>query len=127
MNKNILLIDDDPDDHEIFNYALEMAFPDVNCEHAFDCLDAVERIKKGIYPHPDSIFVDVNMPAMEFPKCLFSINEALGASSAEIIILTGFQLSDLPSYDALGILKVISKPSSVEMLAEKLRETMVIQ
>ena len=127
MNNSILLIDDDPDDHEIFNYALEMAFPDAICEHSFNCQDAAEKIRNGSCPPPANIFLDVNMPAMELPKCLFSINEALGTSSTEIIILTGFRMSDLPNYDSFGILKVISKPSTVEMLAEKLREAMVLK
>lgn len=127
MNNCILLIDDDPEDHEIFNFALELAFPDAVCEHSFNCPDAVEKIRMGTTPAPGNIFLDVNMPRMELPKCLFSINEALGSRSAEIIILTGFRIVDLPNSNGIGAMKVISKPSTVEMLAEKIRESVVIK
>lgn len=124
MNNSILLIDDDPEDHEIFEFALEMAIPDAVCEHSFNCQDAVDKIKKGSCPMPGNIFLDVNMPKMELPKCLFSIHEALGDCAAEIIILTGFNVSDVP---ANTVMKVISKPNSVELLAQRILETVVIR
>ena len=124
MNNSILLIDDDPEDHEIFEFALEMAIPDAVCEHSFNCQDAVDKIKKGNCPMPGNIFLDVNMPQMELPKCLFSIHEALGDRAAEIIILTGFRIADLPEQSAM---KVISKPNTVELLAQRILEMVVIR
>lgn len=124
MNNSILLIDDDPEDHEIFEFALEMAIPDAVCEHSFNCQDAVDKIKKGNCPMPGNIFLDVNMPQMELPKCLFSIHEALGDRAAEIIILTGFRIADLPDHSDM---KVISKPNTVELLAQRILEMVVIK
>jgi len=124
MNNNILLIDDDPDDHEIFDFALEIAYPTATCEHSYNCQDAVEKIKRRHSPLPENIFLDVNMPMMELPKCLFAIHEALGVNHADIVILTGFAAPDLPNYNAFGVVKVISKPSTVELLAEKIQDVM---
>ena len=73
---------------------------------------------------PGNIFLDVNMPQMELPKCLFSIHEALGDRAAEIIILTGFRIADLPEQSAM---KVISKPNTVELLAQRILEMVVIR
>lgn len=122
MNNNILLIDDDPDDHEIFDFALEIAYPAATCEHSYNCQDAVEKIRQRLSPLPENIFLDMNMPMMELPKCLFAINEALGANHADIVILTGFATADLPNFNAFGVVKVISKPSTIELLAEEIQD-----
>ncbi|MCF0062876.1 response regulator [Dyadobacter chenwenxiniae] len=122
MNNNILLIDDDPDDHEIFEFALELAYPTATCEHSYNCQDAVEKIRKRSSPLPGNIFLDFNMPMMELPKCLFAINEALGVDHADIVILTGFRTDDLPDFNSFGVVKVISKPSTIELLAEEIQD-----
>lgn len=124
MNNSILLIDDDPDDHDIFEFALEMAYPKATCEHSFNCQDAVNKIKDRLFPLPDNIFLDFNMPKMELPKCLFAINEALGVDRVDIIILTGLKVSDLPNYQSFGVMKVISKPSTIELLAGEIKDVM---
>ncbi|SKB81960.1 response regulator [Dyadobacter psychrophilus] len=122
MNNNILLIDDDPDDHEIFEFALGLAYPTATCEHSYNCQDAAEKIKKRLFPLPENIFLDFNMPMMELPKCLFAIHEALGVDHADIVILTGFAKADLPNFNAFGVVKVISKPSTIELLAEEIQD-----
>ncbi|MCF2489444.1 response regulator [Dyadobacter sp. CY347] len=124
MNNSILLIDDDPDDHEIFEFALGMVFPKATCEHSFNCQDAVEKIKERLSPLPDNIFLDFNMPKMELPKCLFAINEALGVNHVDIVILTGLKAADLPNFKSFGVMKVISKPSTIELLAEEIQDVM---
>ena len=123
MEQKILLIDDDPEEHEIFQFALDLALPETGCEHAFNCQDAVDKIRNGGTPSLGHIFLDMNMPCMELPKCIFSIKEALGNQSAEIIILTGYRMPDMAGMDELGITNVITKPGSVDMLADKIRQS----
>jgi len=72
---SILLIDDDPDDQEIFSFALQEANAHAVCTFANDGLQALEKFQSDDDFTPQLIFVDVNMPRMNGAECLAEIKK----------------------------------------------------
>ena len=57
----ILLVDDDSDDREIFIYVIKSIHPSSIIESAGDGIEALDTLRNEEY-HPDLIFLDLNMP-----------------------------------------------------------------
>jgi CheY-like chemotaxis protein len=61
---NILYIDDDAEDREIFREAVQSIDPDIVFNVAQDGLEGLKTIRESSIV-PDFIFLDVNMPRMD--------------------------------------------------------------
>lgn len=72
MIKNILLIDDDEDDHLIFKEALAYVDNTVNFSCVFSGYEGVKLLETFT---PDYVFLDVNMPALNGLDCLDMIKK----------------------------------------------------
>src|SRR5882757_6605077 len=70
----ILLIDDDLDDREIFSWVMKSIYPSSKIDSASDCLEALDKLKDHQY-NPDLIFLDLNMPRMHGLDCLRQIRQ----------------------------------------------------
>lgn len=82
--KNVLLIDDDTDDQEIFIEAAAEISPNINCTLYSDAEAALQHLAENIIL-PDAIFLDLNMPRMDGIEFL----ERLGRS---------FKFKDIPIF-----------------------------
>lgn len=75
MNKmNLLLIDDDEDDRELFEYALRSVTPVVEFSFATCGRSAINKLKEATTV-PDVIFLDMNMPGMDGCECLAAMRQ----------------------------------------------------
>ena len=83
-----LIIDDDPDDHEIFQLAIQHTCLQVNCIYTFDCFDAMRSLEKVDISVPDFLFIDWNLNAMNGPECLFHLNQ-LPLAKSHVIFYSG--------------------------------------
>src|SRR6516225_246137 len=72
LQKTILLVDDDEDEHDIFLAALKAFGNGFNFISARNCEDALDILKNVI---PDVIFIDVNMPRINGMTCLQEIKK----------------------------------------------------
>lgn len=63
MVKVLFLVDDDPDDRDIFKEAVAQCRPDTEVAFADNGVDAINLLSKA-QSHPDVIFLDYNMPKM---------------------------------------------------------------
>jgi CheY-like chemotaxis protein len=66
-------IDDDPDDHEVFEYVCK-DIENVECIFANDGIQAIEKLKDPDFT-PGLIFIDLNMPRMNGIECLVEIKK----------------------------------------------------
>lgn len=120
--KTIVLIDDDLDDHEIFNIAMEEADPSALCFYFASAKEALEKIP-ALSPRPDYIFLDLNMPGISGIQFLESIKKQSEVSDIPVIV---YSTSILPQHrqqiTTLGAFDYFTKPSSHNELIRILRK-----
>src|SRR5689334_2386508 len=81
----ILLIDDDSDDQEIFTWVIKSIDPLLVVDSATDGVAALEKLKDEHY-HPHLIFLDLNMPRMHGLDCLKHIREISRLNECPVIV-----------------------------------------
>src|SRR5215212_8092715 len=122
--RNILLIDDDEDDSEIFQAAVEKLDQPINCivlKNAGEALDLL----RGNELNPDLIFLDLNMPGMNGQQFLLEIKRTEDLKHIPIIILsTSSHSSTIEITKDLGALDFFSKPDKFEDLIGILRSVL---
>jgi CheY-like chemotaxis protein len=118
--KECLLIDDDPDDQEIFRMALREVDKSINCVLANDGIDALTILKPPTFT-PDFIFIDINMPRMNGIQCLTEIKKLDHLKGARIIMYsTTAQPKVVELSKELGASDFLVKPVSLDLLTEQL-------
>jgi len=111
-----LLIDDDPDDREIFALALDEADKSHRYLTAQNGFEALELLK-GDSSRPDYIFLDLNMPLMDGKECLREIKKIEHLSDVPVIIYsTSSYAKDVEDTKLLGATYFLTKPSSIRTL-----------
>lgn len=120
-NVTCLLIDDDADDQELFQYALKQVFPDVNCTFASSGMEAVDLLKNDHFTIPDYIFMDWHMPYMDANECIPLLRNAAELEETSIFILSGTEpLITQETISDLGIKRILKKQPSIESLSDEL-------
>jgi CheY-like chemotaxis protein len=108
------IIDDDPDDREIFAMALD-SIGGLQCEMAANGIQALEKLKTGEIP--SYIFLDLNMPLMSGKDCLVEMNRIPQLKHVPIIIYsTSSENRDIKETKELGAFDYIVKPTSLTEL-----------
>src|SRR5688500_560159 len=109
---NILIIDDDTEDTEIFCHALKEVAPDINCRIVNNPKTALAYLTNNTNP-PQYIFLDANMIFMDGKECLKELRKMEMLDSTRIIMYSGYltekQVADLKS---LGADEYLHKPNS---------------
>jgi CheY-like chemotaxis protein len=118
---NILLIDDDEDDREIFISAVTDAAPNVKSTTMADAADALEQlIKKELTP--DLIFLDLNIPRMNGQQFLMEIKKHQSIQHIPVIILsTTSHATTIEIVRELGAHAFITKPGIYDDLVTLLK------
>ncbi|KAF2516722.1 response regulator [Flavobacterium foetidum] len=108
---NILQIDDDFDDCELFMEALE----EVSTASYTSICNPVEALRQLIEKeiHPDVIFLDLNMPIMSGLEFLTEIKKEENLKEIPVIIFSTSQLDDIiREAKSYGAHEFISKPNN---------------
>jgi len=120
MYYNLLQIDDDPDDCELFSDALKQV-----SEINYTCMhNPVEAVKQLVEQKitPDIIILDMNMPVMNGMLVLQKIKNKKKLASIPVII---FSTSELAPYKEnamqLGALAYFAKPTCFSALVALLK------
>ncbi len=123
----ILLADDDRDDHELFQAALEETsiHTQLTMVEAGDELMNLLTQKKCILP--DILFLDLNMPRKTGRECLMEIKRNARLQSLPVIIYTQTVYPMLIEELYInGALYYIQKPDSFQKLAQVLKQVLSI-
>ena len=121
--KNILLIDDDSDDTQLFVEAVNAVNKQVVCRTALNPAKALEELST-MEDLPDILFLDYNMPVVNGLEFIQRMQHIERLRHIEVIVMS------TPPEDVMVAwfgrnntsVKYISKPSSMQELIEILRE-----
>ncbi|MBV9960992.1 MAG: response regulator [Parafilimonas sp.] len=120
MQKIVLLVDDDEDEHEIFLSALHYTDNSYKFISANSCEKAIDLLKSL---KPDYIFIDVNMPRVNGMTCLEEIKKISTISHIPVYMYsTGMNAHDGEKAMKLGAVDYIIKPNSVSNLSTMLKK-----
>ncbi len=114
--QDILLIDDDEDDGEIFLTALKAVSDTVMCTIFNDGRKALDKLSSKIIS-PDVIFLDLNMPGMNGQQFLVAVkNEPTLQTIPVIIFSTTSHQATIQLTKELGAQDFITKPNNFDDL-----------
>jgi CheY-like chemotaxis protein len=114
--KNVLLIDDDEEDQEIFLSVVTKLSPSVDCTCFNDATEALEQLSAESVT-PDVIFLDLNMPMMDGQQFLSIIKQTRKLESIPVIIFTtSSDPNTIKNMKHLGAHDFITKPGSYQQL-----------
>jgi len=122
MTSEILLIDDDEDELEVFSQALHSIDKTIECTWARDLEEALEFLDRNA---PGYIFVDYNMPITNGLECLAEIKKIEKLEKSRIILYSN-HIDDEMSKKAmaLGAYQCLKKPNLINLLARRLKEVL---
>ena len=119
----IMLIDDDPDDNFIHERVISKSHVSkrvIAMEKAKDALAYLTSEKNTGDTHPDLIFLDINMPAMngwEFLEAYNKLNKSLQSHAVVVMLTTSDNPDDKLKAKSLNIASDFkTKPLTPEML-----------
>jgi DNA-binding NtrC family response regulator len=119
--QKILLIDDDVDDHEIFNGALSIVSNTLECVSLTNAKEALCKLNSNELK-PDVIFLDLNMPIMSGQEFLTQIKNIDHLKKIPIIIYTtSSNKSTIATTKQLGAIDFITKPNRFDLLVDILK------
>jgi CheY-like chemotaxis protein len=118
---NILLVEDDPDDIDLFEYALEDN--DVACQlEVIMEGDGVLPYLRGLVQQPDVVVLDLNLPKVPGREVLQLIKSAPQLRSIPVAVLTTSSAQeDADSCYALGADRFLTKPASQDGFTTTIR------
>ncbi len=119
--KTIFLIDDDPDDREIFEEILAEEHPLIEFQQAENGAAAFEKLRSGRFTKPDLIFLDLNMPVMDGRTFLRLIKKETALQHIPVIIYSTSS-SEIDKKFALEhfAAQFLTKQYSIELLRKDL-------
>src|SRR5215218_529939 len=118
--RNVLLVDDDIDDQEIFLMALETVSPAVSCTIAGSGHEALKKLNEQ-QVQPDVIFMDLNMPLMRGEQVLKELKQHQHLQQIPVIVFsTSSNPVTIQQTKNLGADDFITKPNSFNELTRML-------
>jgi len=109
--RDILLVDDDEDDCEIFLFAIQKVSGERNYTTRNHAAKALQELKDQKL-QPDLIFLDLNMPVMNGMQFLSEIKKNARLKEIPVIILTtSSQPEIVEQTKVLGAHDFVTKPS----------------
>jgi CheY-like chemotaxis protein len=119
--RQLLYIDDDEDDQELFTLAIAEIDDAIECISEFDARTALRKLIHSEWK-PDAIFLDLNMPDMNGREFLQEMRRMENLNGIEVIVLsTSSHPAIIHSLEELGVRLFITKPASYPELVRVLQ------
>jgi CheY-like chemotaxis protein len=116
---NVLLIDDDEDDRELFSCAVHEINSTVHCTTIDNAEDALRRLSSLMSEKPDIIFLDLKMPRMTGLQFLRELKQDYLLKDIPIVIYTSAYIEgDINLALHFGAIDYITKPSSFPKICD---------
>ncbi len=117
----VLYIDDDPDDFELFSEALRNLDNTIKLDHVDGCEEAIARINNSSI-RPDVIFVDRILHKMNGLECVRQIKENTLLSSVPIVVISStIPSQDVDEFNRLGVYYFLSKTALLSKIEPALK------
>ncbi len=114
--KTVLLIDDDPEDIEIFMEAVRKVDKEIIFTSSTDAVSVLEQLRTG-FLSPDLIFLDFHMPILNGNLFLERMQESNLLKNKPIILYSTHSIEVMRSLTkSVAPFSYISKPSSLREL-----------
>ncbi len=111
---NVLLIDDDHDDHEFFVEAVRDLDSSIQCSSMFDSEEALKFLKGDHRQKPDIIVLDTNMPKLNGRQILAEIKSDPNLKSIPVVMYSSFFSDrDNDEFTRMGVTRYLTKPSKL--------------
>jgi response regulator RpfG family c-di-GMP phosphodiesterase len=122
--RNVWLVDDDEDDHTVFEEALKEVLPTAALTHLYRCDQLLSNL---VLEPPDILFLDINMPPDDGKVCLQQIRGRKGLNRMPVVIYScsPHPLDIMASY-GYGATLYLKKPSRVRDLVTVLRDMFLL-
>ncbi|MGE5943507.1 MAG: response regulator [Flavobacteriales bacterium] len=122
---NIILVDDDIDDRELFQEAILESGLEAKIIMFADGFNLIKHLRDSETSLPDIIFLDLNMPSMGGLECLNHIREIPGLSNITAVIYsTSSSERDIEATFLAGANIYINKPNNFETLKTILKKVL---
>jgi DNA-binding response OmpR family regulator len=119
--KVCLVIDDDPDDQEIFVMCVKKVSDNINCRTCDSGVEAISMLTTDREFIPGYIFLDVNMPKMSGMECLQELRKIDKLKATKIFMYsTTTETIMMNESKSFGADDFIIKPLKTSELREKL-------
>lgn len=123
----ILLVDDDPDEHLLFQDALKELKHAPMLSYARDGQQLMQRLSADDAELPAIIFLDLNMPRMNGFECLQEIRKSPRLNSIPVVIFsTTSQNQAIDKVYEQGANYYIRKPNTFALLKEVIERMLEI-
>lgn len=118
----IFIIDDDPEDCELFYEAVKEVNSGFRCAHASDGKEAMLLLENDPDTLPDFIFLDINMPVMGGRECLTLIKQNPNLRNIPVIMYsTTSNPNEIKAFYSLGAHDFLVKPANFAKLVHALQ------
>lgn len=123
----ILLVDDDPDEHLLFEDALKELKDSPKLSYARDGQQLMQFLSGDKAELPAIIFLDLNMPRMNGFECLQEIRKSSRLNKIPVVIFsTSSQTQAIDKVYEQGANYYIRKPNTFSMLKEVIERMLEI-
>ncbi|SDH45784.1 hypothetical protein SAMN04487996_13821 [Dyadobacter soli] len=78
------MIDDDTDEHEIFNMAIEDLKETIDCLYFTDCESAVAHFSRAGAEAPSHVFIDLKLPRLNGEQCLAKLQQIVSSMTRSL-------------------------------------------
>ena len=120
-----ILIDDDPDDHEIFRIAIQETSVPVSCDFFHNWVDADNYLQNKAVYAPDFIFIDWYLSGVQGMDYLARLKQVPKLSSSQFVVYSGLIQSEI-KINLLDVYncKYLQKSGSISSTASGLRSVL---
>lgn len=116
MIRKFLLVDDDPDDTDLFEEALKKIDEQIEFYRSEDCTKVISQLREEKI-HPEIIFLDINMPDMNGWECLDELKKDARLKNIPVLMYsTSSVVMDGAKALKRGALGYLEKPPTFDEL-----------